>query len=180
MTAFLHDVARAALPVAIGLLTCAAAARAVLWSGFDDAQAQRLARQYLAPLCTWSLIALGTHVLALGAAGEASVLSLLLPLSLGAAAVLLRTAPERDTEAATAEPAPRRATAPRPATPAPSRTRTRTAPEAKAPAPAAAPTAARAAAPAARTAPAPAPAGRLWADPTEDEAAGRSGLWSRA
>ena len=53
MTAFLHVVARAALPVAIGLLACTAAAAAVLWSRFDDAQAQRLARQYLEPLSTW-------------------------------------------------------------------------------------------------------------------------------
>jgi hypothetical protein len=161
MTAFLHDVARAALPVAIGLLTCAAAARAVLWSGFDDAQAQRLARQYLAPLCTWCLVALATHVVALGAAGEASVLSLLFPLALGAAAAMLRWAPERDTDAAAAAPA-RKAPAPAPA-PAPT----------PAPAPAPAPAAPRAAAPAP-------PTGRLWADPTEDEAATRTGLWSRA
>jgi hypothetical protein len=167
MTAFLHDVARAALPVAIGLLACAAAARAVLWSGFDDAQAQRLARQYLAPLCTWSLIALGTHVVALGAAGEASVLALLLPLALGAAAVLLRVVPEQETAAPAAEPARPRATVARPAASA------RTAPRAKAPTTAPAATRATATTPAT-------PGGRLWADPTEDEAAARTGLWSRA
>ena len=114
MTAFLHDVARAALPVAIGLLTCAAAAAAVLWSRFDDAQAQRLARQYLEPLSTWCLVALATHTLALGAAGEASVLSLVLPLALGAAAVLLRTATESGPRPAPAELAKRRAAAPPP------------------------------------------------------------------
>jgi hypothetical protein len=167
MTAFLHDVARAALPVAIGLLACAAVARAVLLSGFDDAQAQRLARQYPAPLCTWSLIALGTHVVALGAAGEASVLALLLPLALGAATVLLRVAPEQEPAAPEAERARPRATAARPAVPA------RTAPTAKAPV--AAPAATRATAATSAT-----PAGRLWADPTEDEAATRAGLWSRA
>ena len=167
MTAFMHDVARAALPVAIGLLVCALAAAAVLWSRFDDAQAQRLARQYLEPLSTWCLVALATHTLALGAAGEASVLSLVLPLALGAAAVLLRVAPEQETAAPAAERARPHATAARPAAPA------RTAPTTKA----------RMAAPAATRATAATsgpPAGRLWADPTEDEAATRTGLWSRA
>lgn len=154
MTAFMHDVARAALPVAIGLLTCAAAAAAVLWTRFDDTQAQRLARQYLEPLSTWCLVALATHTLALGAAGEASVLSLVLPLALGAAAVLLRTAIESGTRPAAAEPVKRRAATPAPAPPATH-------------APPAAPAAAHPAAP-------------LWADPADDESATRSGLWSRA
>jgi len=151
MTAFMHDVARAALPVAIGLLTCAAAAAAVLWTRFDDTQAQRLARQYLEALSTWCLVALATHTLALGAAGEASVLSLVLPLALGAAAVLLRTAIESGTRPAAAEPVKRRAATPPDATHAPP----------------AAPAAAHPAAP-------------LWADPADDESATRSGLWSRA
>ena len=156
MTAFMHDVARAALPVAIGLLVCAAAAAAVRWSRFDDAQAQRLARQYLEPLSTWCLVALATHTLALGAAGEASVLSLVLPLALGAAAVLLRTAAGSGPRPAPAEPAKRRAAAP---PPRPAR------PPADAP-----PAATQAAHP---TAP-------LWAEPADDEPATRSGLWSRA
>jgi len=155
MTAFMHDVARAALPVAIGLLVCAAAAAAVLWSRFDDAQAQRLARQYLEPLSTWCLVALATHTLALGAAGEASVLSLVLPLALGAAAVLVRTAADPSPRPAPAEPMKRRAAAP--AAPPPPATH----------APPATPTAAHPAAP-------------LWADPADDESATRSGLWSRA
>jgi len=159
MTAFMHDVARAALPLAIGLLACTAAAAAVLWSRFDDAQAQRLARQYLEPLSTWCLIALATHTLALGAAGEASVLSLVLPLALGAAAVVLRSAADSDTRPAPAEPVRRRGTAP----PTP---------------PADAPPAASAAHP--TSAPAAHPAAPLWADPADDESTPRSGLWSRA
>jgi len=157
MTAFMHDVARAALPVAIGLLVCALAAAAVLWSRFDDAQAQRLARQYLEPLSTWCLVALATHTLALGAAGEASVLSLVLPLALGAAAVLVRTAADSSPRPAPApaEPVKRRAAAP-PAPPPPATH-----------APPATPTAAHPSAP-------------LWADPADDESATRSGLWSRA
>ena len=154
MTAFMHDVARAALPVAIGLLACTAAAAAVLWSRFDDAHAQRLARQYLEPLSTWCLIALATHTFALGAAGEASVLSLVLPLALGAAAVLVRTAADSSPRPAPAEPVKRRAAAPAPPPPATH-------------APPATPAAAHAAAP-------------LWADPADDESATRSGLWSRA
>jgi hypothetical protein len=157
MTAFMHDVARAALPVAIGLLVCAAAAAAVRWSRFDDAQAQRLARQYLEPLSTWCLVALATHTLALGAAGEASVLSLVLPLALGAAAVLVRTATESAPRPAAAEPVKRGAAA----APAP-------------PPPATRATHAPSAAPAAH------PAAPLWADPADDESATRSGLWSRA
>jgi len=155
MTAFMHDVARAALPVAVGLLACTAAAAAVLWSRFDDAQAQRLARQYLEPLSTWCLVALATHTLALGAAGEASVLSLVLPLALGAAAVLVRTAADSSPRPAPAEPVKRHAATP--TAPPPPATH----------APPATPTAAHPAAP-------------LWADPADDESATRSGLWSRA
>jgi len=92
MTAFAHDVARASLPVAIGLLALAVTAAAALWAPVDDARALRLARQYLEPLSTWCLIALGAHVVARGAAGELDVLSLALPLVLGAAAAVLRSA----------------------------------------------------------------------------------------
>jgi hypothetical protein len=88
MTAFMHDVARAALPVAIALLVLAATARAAM-AGIDDERARRLAAQYLEPLSTWCLVALATHTVALGLAGEAGALSVALPLALGAAAVVL-------------------------------------------------------------------------------------------
>ena len=113
MTAFMHDVARASLPVAIGLLILAGTARAALWAHVDDERARRLAAQYLEPLATWSLVALATHTLALGLAGEAGALSVALPLALGAAAVMLRVsgeAPERPV-------ATRAAAPPAPATP---------------------------------------------------------------
>jgi len=113
MTAFMHDVARASLPVAIGLLILAGTARAALWARVDDERARRLAAQYLEPLATWSLVALATHTLALGLAGEAGALSVALPLALGAAAVMLRVsgeAPERPV-------ATRAAAPPAPATP---------------------------------------------------------------
>jgi len=184
MTTFMHDVARAALPVAIGLLTCTAAAAAVLWSRFDDAQAQRLARQYLEPLSTWCLVALATHTLALGAAGEASVLSLVLPLTLGAVAVLLRSVPGSAARSAPAEPAKRHAAARSaaaepvkrhaagrsvPAEPVKHRA---AAPPPPAPRPPAdAPPA---------TTPAAHPAAPLWADPADADSTTRSGLWSRA
>ena len=113
MTAFMHDVARAALPVAIGLLILAGTARAALWARLDDERARRLAAQYLEPLATWSLVALATHTLALGLAGEAGALSVALPLALGAAAVMLRVSGEApEWPAATRAAAP-----PAPATP---------------------------------------------------------------
>jgi hypothetical protein len=148
MSALMHDVARAALPVAIGLLILAVTARVALSAGLDDDRARRLAAQYLEPLATWCLVALATYAVALGLAGEAGVLSVAVALALGAAAMALRVSGET-TEA----PA-------RPAAPAPEPT---PAPE---PAPAAPPPAS--------------PAGRLWADPTDDETARRTGLWSRA
>src|SRR5215210_4911502 len=96
MSAFLADVARASLPVAIVLLVLAAAARGVVWAELDHAEARRVARRYLEPLATWCLVAVGVHVLALGAAGDADLLSLVLPLGAGAAAVALRSAGETD------------------------------------------------------------------------------------
>jgi hypothetical protein len=154
MTAFAHDAARAALPVAIGLLALAVTAAGALWAPVDDARALRLARRYLEPLSTWCLIALATHLLALGAAGELDVLSLALPLVLGAAAGILRSADGADGQAG---PDPE-AVAPPPAPPA-------AAPERPAPAPAA-------------PAPPPASGGSLWAG-HDDERAPRTGLWSR-
>ena len=94
MSGFAHDAAGASLTVAIGLLALASAAAVVLWAQVDDPRAQRPARHYLEPLSTWCLIALGTHTLALGAAGDLAVQSLALPLVLGAAAVVVRSAAE--------------------------------------------------------------------------------------
>ena len=144
MSAFMEDVARASLPLAIALLGFAVAVRAVLWAQFDDARAQRVARQYAEPLSTWCLIAAGTHLFALTAAGNAGVGSLVVAIAIGAAATLLRAATQ--TQAQPSEVAP----AERPSVP---------------PAPAAEPT--------------PAPAGRLWADPLDEQPTRQRGLWSR-
>ena len=114
----MEDVARATLPVAIALLIFAATARAVLWARIDDAQAQRLAGQYAEPLATWCVVAVATHVLALGAGGEAGALSLALPLCLGAVAMVLRSEGEAEGPAAAPKPpasSPSAAPAPAPA-----------------------------------------------------------------
>jgi hypothetical protein len=118
MSAFMHDVARASLPVAIALLAFTAVARAALWA--DDPAFVRVGRQYLEPLSIWCLGAVGVQLFAVVAAGDAGVLSLLLPIAMGAAAALLRPSEE-------AAPAPK-AAAPRtpaaaPAAPAPSPSR---------------------------------------------------------
>jgi hypothetical protein len=122
MSAFMHDVARASLPVAIALLAFTGVARAALWA--DDPTFVRLGRQYLEPLSTWCLGAVAVQLFAVVAAGDAGALSLFLPIAMGAAAVLLRPSEE-----ATAAPEPaaarRKAAAPvaapseRPAAPAP-------------------------------------------------------------
>ena len=95
MSAFLGDVASAALPVAIALLLAAAAACGVLWVEVDGARAQRQARLYLEPLSTWCLIALAVYVVAHITAGG-SLLVLFLPLGLAVLAALLRSADETD------------------------------------------------------------------------------------
>jgi hypothetical protein len=163
VTGFMHDVASASLPVAIGLLALAATARAVLWARLDHAPAQRLAQHHLEPLSTWCLVAVAVNTAAVGAAGDAGVVSLALPLCLGVAAVMLRSAGERDAPAAAA----------------PAKARPRPAPGTTAPA-APAPPAPPAPAPAAPVPAAPTPPGSLWADETDDEATRRAGLWSRA
>jgi hypothetical protein len=145
----MHDVANASLPVAIGLLSFAAVARAAELAQVADGT-KRVAWQYLEPLSTWCLIALAVHTLAVGAAGEAGVGSLALPLGLGVAAVLLRAAGVHRESGAAAPAAP---------------------PPAAEPTPAAEP---------AGAAPARVHDGSLWADPTADEATRRNGLWSRA
>lgn len=122
MSTFFSAVANASFPVAVGLLICAAIARGVLWAEVDDAPAQRLSRQYLEPLSTWSLIALATHIVAWIAAGDGNLVWLVLPLGLGVVAALLRSAGEAE-ERAQVEPEaqPLAASAPTPApAPAPS------------------------------------------------------------
>jgi hypothetical protein len=120
----MSDVARASLPVAILLLVLAATARAALWARLDDPRAFRLARQYLEPLSTWCLVAVATNLFAVSAAGKAGVLSLGLPLALGAAALMLRPSSEEERPAAV-QPEPQRPAraaapaAPVPAAPAP-------------------------------------------------------------
>jgi hypothetical protein len=115
VSGFFHDVARASLPVAIGLLVLTAVARGLLESQLEHVRARAVARQYLAPLSTWCLIAIATYTVALLAAGDAGALSLALALAIGAAALLLRSPDEapREAEAAPAE------REPRPAAPAP-------------------------------------------------------------
>ncbi len=90
MTNFLSAVADASLPVAVGLLILAAAARGVKWLVPDDPRMERLAQQYLEPLSTWCLIALAVHTFALVAAGRTDVIGVALPIVLGVVAVFLR------------------------------------------------------------------------------------------
>ena len=82
-------IANAALPVAVGLVLLAVAARAVLaWT--DDAEAHALARTYLEPLTTWCLIAIFAYGIARAIAGEVGVISLGVALVIGFCAVFLR------------------------------------------------------------------------------------------
>jgi len=147
----MSDVARASLPVAILLLVLAGSARAALWAQIDEPRAVRLARRYLEPLSTWCLVAVATNLFAVSAAGKAGVLSLGLPLALGAAALMLRPTGEEERPAAV-KPEPRR------------------------PARAAAP-----AAPVAPVPPAPArtPVASLWVEQADDSPAREGRLWSR-
>jgi hypothetical protein len=87
MSALLHHISAAALPVAIGLLTATALARVALW--LEDADTRRLARQYLDPLSVWCLVAIGVHAVALAGAGDAGAGSLAIALAIAAAAVWL-------------------------------------------------------------------------------------------
>jgi hypothetical protein len=83
VSAFFDHVAHAALPVAIVLVSLAAAARAWLWGGFERSG---LARTYLEPLARWALLGAATYALALVAAGEAAFGPLALALGLALAA----------------------------------------------------------------------------------------------
>jgi hypothetical protein len=116
MSAFMHDVARASLPVAIALLAFTVVARAALWA--DDPACVRVGRQYLEPLSVWCLGAVGVQLFAVVAAGDAGALSLLLPIALGAAAALLRPSEEAAPPAPAAAPRKRE---PAPSAPAPSK-----------------------------------------------------------
>jgi hypothetical protein len=149
MSAFMHDVARASLPVAIALLAFTAVARAALWA--DDPAFVRVGRQYLEPLSVWCLGAVGVQLFAVVAAGDAGALSLLLPIAMGAAAALLRPSEE----AAPAPAAPPQAAAPRKRAAAPS-----------APAPSA-------------SEPVPSAPASLWVKRADDGPAREGSLWSR-
>ena len=159
MSTFFHDVASATVPVAIVLLLLAAAARVAVWQHIGGAE-ERLARAYLEPLALWCLGAFAVHVVAVGAAGEAGVVSVGVPVILGVVAALLHPAGEaaaRDALEADERP------------PAAARART-----ASVPAPA------ESAAPSAAAGPrAPDPRGALWAD-GDDDRSHPTGLWSRA
>lgn len=153
MSALLHDVATAALPVAVVLLALAAAALLVRWGQIEDAEAQRIAARYAEPLRTWCLVAVAVHAVALVTAGDVAALSLALALGLGAGAVLLRPGPPATAPAPAAAPAVDPDDDPMPA-------------------------AAAAATPAA-AAPEATPADSLWARPAHADALPRAGLWGR-
>jgi nucleoid-associated protein YgaU len=149
MSAFMHDVARASLPVAIALLAFTAVARAALWA--DDPAFVRVGRRYLEPLSVWCLGAVGVQLFAVVAAGDAGALSLLLPIAMGAAAALLRPSEE-------AAPAP--AAAPQAAAPR----KRAAAPSAPAPSP---------------SEPVPSAPASLWVKRADDGPAREGSLWSR-
>jgi hypothetical protein len=121
MSALMHDVARASLPVAIALLAFTVVARAALWA--DDPALVRVGRQYLEPLGVWCLGAVGVQLFAVVAAGDAGALSLLLPIAMGAAAALLRPSEAAAAPAPAAAPRKREpeptASPSKPAAPAP-------------------------------------------------------------
>ena len=110
MSGFFMDAAHASLPVAIGLLVLAAAACGVQWAEVDHPRAQRLALLYLEPLSTWCLAAVVTYAVALVAAGHTGVMSLVFPVCVGFAALMLRASGEPD-EVVVSEPLPEAAPA---------------------------------------------------------------------
>ncbi len=89
----MSHVAATALPVAATLFLLALLARGVLWARIDDEEMQRIARRSLEPLSTGCLVGAVTAALATAAAGNAGVLSLGVPLLLGAGAMLLHSEP---------------------------------------------------------------------------------------
>jgi hypothetical protein len=113
MTSFMDHVARASLPVAVGLLVATALARGIVETRAADAELRRTARIHLDPLGFWCVMASGLNVLAIGAAGDAGLGSFALPIAIGLGAALLRFLPDADSAAAVPE-APAAAPAPPP------------------------------------------------------------------
>ena len=112
MNDFFGYVASAVLPVAVVLLILGATARGVLWAQIDDPRWQRLARTYLEPLSTWSVVGFIVYALTLTAAGKAAAGPLAIALVLAVAAAVLRV--EGD-EAPASEPRASAPSAPSPA-----------------------------------------------------------------
>jgi hypothetical protein len=107
MTSFFDHVATASLPVAVGLLILAAAARAAMWAQVDDERVRRVAARYLEPLATWSVIAALVHAVGLGGSAELSFGGLAIGLAIAFGGVLLRPSAEQ-----AAEPEPAATTGP--------------------------------------------------------------------
>ena len=108
------SVPAASLAVAIALVLAAVVARVLVYA--DDRGLRRTAELYLEPLCTWCLIAVVAHGVALGAAGTVSVGGITLMLLIAAAAVAV---PIGDAPQEPAEPQPQPETPPPPPPPAP-------------------------------------------------------------
>ncbi len=110
------SVPAASLAVAIALVLAAGIARVLVLT--DDRALERTARLYLEPLCTWCLIAVVVHGVALGATGTVSVAGIALMLLIAAVAVAL---PLGDAPQQPAEPelAPEPEMPPAPPPPAP-------------------------------------------------------------
>lgn len=106
----LDRVPTASLAVAIALVLAAGVARVLVFAG--DRDLRRTALLYLEPLCTWCLIAVVVHGVALGAAGTVSVAGIALMLLIAAAAVAL---PIGDAPQEPAEPQPEAPPPPAPA-----------------------------------------------------------------
>ncbi len=102
MSDFFSAAASAALPVSVVLLVLGVIARGVLWAQIDDPRWQRLARQHLEPLSTWSVAGFIVYALALVAAGEAATAPLEIALVLAVAAAVLRVESEEEPRVATA------------------------------------------------------------------------------
>ncbi|RKQ86088.1 hypothetical protein C8N24_4097 [Solirubrobacter pauli] len=102
MNAFFSAAADAALAVAVALLVLGAIARGVLWAQLDDPRWQRLARQYLEPLSTWSVAGFIVYALTLVAAGEAATAPLAIALVLAVGAAVLRVEGEAEPRVAPA------------------------------------------------------------------------------
>ena len=81
------SVPAASLAVAIALVLAAGVARVLVLT--DDGALRRTARLYLEPLCTWCLIAVVVHGVAMGATGTVSVAGIALVLLIAAVAVAL-------------------------------------------------------------------------------------------